>query len=286
LRSCLSCGAAFPGPRWECPLCGFAPPFIGSYSAFAAELAFGGEGFDSRLFERLAAVEPRSFWFAHRTALLLWALQKAFPSAKSLLEVGCGTGFVLARLSVARPELRLAGTELFLDGLDIARARLNGTVELVQADARALPYKDEFDVVGAFDVLEHIAEDTVAVQELARAARPEGGVLLTVPQHPRLWSKEDEFARHQRRYTESSMRRLLESAGLRPVLVTSFVTLPLPALAISRLRRRSDRDVIDDLVPGPLIDRILRAVLSLERILLGAGLRLPFGASLLVAAKK
>jgi SAM-dependent methyltransferase len=259
---------------------------MGTYTASAAYLARGDDGFDSRLFERLAEAEPRSFWFANRTAVLLWALRKAFPGATSLLEVGCGTGFVLAGLRAARPDLRLVGTELFIDGLDIAHRRLNRSVELVQADVRALPYQDEFDVVGAFDVLEHIAEDRVALHELARTARPGGGVLLTVPQHPWLWSHEDELAKHQRRYTRRGMQRLLQSVGLRPVLVTSFVSLLLPAMAASRLRRRDDRDLIDDLVPGRAVDRVLRAALSLERIILRTGMRLPVGGSLLAAAKK
>lgn len=286
MKRCLRCQAAFDEPGWGCPRCGFEPETIGPYTAFAADLARGENSFDARLFERLAVAEPRSFWFANRTALLLWALRKAFPDATSLLEVGCGTGFVLAGLQVARPDLRLAGTELFVDGLDIARTRLNTSVELLQADARALPYQDEFDVVGAFDVLEHIADDGVALHELARTARPGGGVLLTVPQHPRLWSDEDELASHQRRYTRRGLERLLRSAGLRPVLVTSFVSLPLPALAASRLRRRDDRDVIDDLVPGRAVDSALRAALSLERIMLRAGVRLPVGGSLLAAARK
>jgi SAM-dependent methyltransferase len=286
MKRCLRCDAAFDDLGWRCPRCDFSPRMLDGYPAFAAQSAADGEGFDARLFERLAEAEPRSFWFANRTQVLLWALRECFPGAASLLEVGCGTGFVLAGLREARPELRLTGTELSLAGLEIARSRVGESVELLQADARAVPYRDEFDVVGAFDVLEHVQEDQVAVAELARATRPEGGILVTVPQHPRLWSSEDELAQHQRRYTKRGMLQLLSSAGLRPVLVTSFVSLPLPLLAASRLRRRRTRDVIDDLIPPRFADRALRTVLALERAAIGAGVRLPLGGSLLVAARK
>jgi len=247
----------------------------------------GAEGFDATLFARLAAAEPRSFWFLNRNRVIEWALARAFPRATSLLEVGCGTGFVLAGLRAARPDLRLVGTELFEEGLSFARRRLGEQVVLHQADARTLPYDGEFDVVGAFDVLEHIAQDREALAGLARAAKPGGGVLLTVPQHPWLWSAQDDFAHHQRRYTRRGLLGLMRGVGLEPLLVTSFVSLPLPAMAVTRRRRAGDgdHDVIDDLVPAAPVDRALRGVLALERGMLRAGVRFPAGGSLLVAGR-
>jgi SAM-dependent methyltransferase len=286
MKRCLHCDATFDDAGWRCRRCGFEPPLVDGFLGFAPELVQDGEPFGTYLFERLSAAEPRSFWFANRTQVLLWALQTSFPTAASLLEVGCGTGFVLAGLSQERPDLRLAGTELSTTGLDIARGRVGRAVDLIQADARALPFREEFDVVGAFDVLEHIEGDEVAVSELAQSARPAGGVLVTVPQHPRLWSREDDFAQHRRRYTRRGLLRLLGTAGLRPVLATSFVSLPLPLMAATRLRRHRARDVIDDLVVPRPADMILRTVLWLERVLLAAGVRFPLGGSLLVAAKK
>src|SRR5204863_7401731 len=98
-------------------------------------------------------------------------------------------------------------------------------------DARALPYRDAFDLVGAFDVLEHIDEDEAVLAEMAAATRRGGGVLITVPQHPWLWSEADDHAHHRRRYSRSALIDKVRSAGLRPVAVTSFVTFLLPVMA-------------------------------------------------------
>src|SRR5918994_2471212 len=94
----------------------------------------GSEPYDAALFEALAAVEADSFWFRARNRLIVSTLRRHFPAAGSLLELGCGTGFVLAALREAFPAWRLVGSELYEEGLAVARARLF-RVELVQADA-------------------------------------------------------------------------------------------------------------------------------------------------------
>src|SRR4029077_3111817 len=107
------------------------------------------------------------------------------------------------------------------EGLQTARTRL-ARVPLYQADARRLPFDREFDAVGAFDVLEHIRQDDAALAQLYQAVRPGGGLLVTVPQHPRLWSTADEYARHERRYTRSGLMQKVADAGFVPVHITSF----------------------------------------------------------------
>ena len=131
------------------------------------------------------------FGFRARNELIQWALGKYFPDAKSFFEVGCGTGFVLEGIRERFPGTRLVGSEIFLDGLAFAKARLPG-VEFYQMDARSIPFEGEFDVVGAFDVLEHLVEDNRALAQMFNAARPGGGLLVTVPQQRYLWSASDE----------------------------------------------------------------------------------------------
>jgi SAM-dependent methyltransferase len=121
-------------------------------------------GYDASLFAYLAELEPRSFWFRARNRLIVSTIRRCFPDAQTLLEVGCGTGFVLAALRNALPNLRLTGGELFPEGLEIARQRLRD-VELIELDATKPPPRS-FDVVGAFDVLEHIADDESALAGL------------------------------------------------------------------------------------------------------------------------
>lgn len=243
------------------------------------------EGFDRHGYAELAAREAGNFWFRGRNALIEWALRRYFPDARSLLEVGCGTGFVLAHLRERRPELRLVGSDLYGEGLEFARERLPG-VELVQLDARDLPFRDEFDVVGAFDVIEHVDEDVDVLRELRVATRD--GVMITVPQHPRLWSAVDDAGRHKRRYTRRELVGKLRAAGLEPVRVTSFVTLLLPLLALSRLRDRSaaDYDPAKELRIPRAANFAFERALDLERLAIRAGASLPAGGSLLAVARR
>jgi SAM-dependent methyltransferase len=245
------------------------------------------KGYDVSYFERIAEKEPGSFWFRARSRLLESVVRRRFPEAGSLLEVGCGTGFVLAGLHDAFPQLRLVGSELFAEGLEIARRRLPPEVELVELDARAMPYDGEFDLVGAFDVLEHIDEDVSVLQGMHRAVRDGGGLLVTVPQHPALWSAADTFAHHVRRYRRGELVRKIRAAGFEPVEVTSFVTSLLPAMVASRVAHRVARrpyDPIEELEPGAL-NGVFERILDGERRLIERGVSLPFGGSLLVAAR-
>jgi SAM-dependent methyltransferase len=240
-------------------------------------------GYDAGIFDELAALEARSFWFRGRAGLLGWALERYFPAARTLLEVGCGTGYTLAEIRRRRPQLEVTGGEQYAEGLRIARERLPGA-RLLELDARSLPFDGEFDVVGAFDVLEHIADDEAALASMRRAAVPGGGLVVTVPQHPRLWSAADDYAHHERRYTRRELIAKLERAGFDVVRVTSFVTLLLPLMLLSRTRERP-YDLRRELQLPPLVDRSFAGVLALERALIRAGVSLPAGGSLLVVAR-
>ena len=184
-----------------------------------------------------------------------------------MLEVGCGTGYVLQAL-VHECGLIATGSELHAEGLYHARGRLP-EADFVELDARAMTYEGAFDLVAAFDVLEHIDDDTGVLRGLYRAARPGGVLLVTVPQHPWLWSRADHDARHVRRYTRGQLVSRVTQAGFTPLRTTSFVTLLLPLMVLSRwgerLERRAEHDTLDDLVPPTLINSMFERVLALER---------------------
>jgi SAM-dependent methyltransferase len=238
-------------------------------------------GFEAARFAALAAVEARHFWFRSRAVLIVRALRWHFPRARSMLEIGCGTGNVLAALSQTGLE-RVVGAEGHPEGLMFA-ARRAPRAELVQFDVRRIPYREEFDVVGAFDVIEHIDDDQAVLREMFAACRSGGGIILTVPQHAWLWSSRDEFAQHRRRYSRRELLAKVAAAGFVRPWATSFVSLLLPLMALSRRRKNVPTT---ELEVGPLANRALGAVMTLERALIGAGVRLPAGGSLLVVAHK
>jgi methylase of polypeptide subunit release factors len=80
-------------------------------------------GFNPSRFEALAAAEARHFWFRSRAQLIVWALRRHFPHAQSLLEIGCGTGNVLASIIESASIRRVVGSEAHPEGLALAARR-------------------------------------------------------------------------------------------------------------------------------------------------------------------
>lgn len=240
--------------------------------------------YDRDVYEQLAAVEEGSFWFRSRSALIVWAIRKYAPAGWSqLLEVGCGTGHVLSEIRRAFPAVELSGSDFFDEGLAIARARVPDA-RLEQLDVLDMPYHEAFDVVGAFDVIEHIGDDRGALRGIRQALRPGGLVLLTVPQHRALWSPQDVAAHHVRRYSARGLHGKVREAGLDIVRTTSFVSLLLPAMYVTR--RMPERTTVSDLQRPKLVDAGLAGVMALERAAIRVGVSWPAGGSRLVVARR
>jgi SAM-dependent methyltransferase len=289
VKQCLNCRQVFAASDWCCPACGWNADIIDGFPALAPTLARGGAGFEADWFAELADLERDSFWFSARTRLILWALKREFADARDLLEVGCGTGWVLAAIARARPEMNLVGSEVFSAGLRVAAERAQHA-KLLQMDARQIPFEAEFDVVGAFDVLEHIAEDSLVLAELRRALRPGGGLLLTVPQHRWLWSEADTNARHVRRYGAAELHAKIIAAGFTILCSTSFVALLLPLMLASRAAkrgqpRRGAAPATTELRLPRIVNVLLGAVMTWERQAIYAGVRFPAGGSRIVVAR-
>lgn len=284
---CPSCAQALPSERARCPRCGFSAEVIDGFTAWAPAMAHAGGGFRAEGFDHLAELEAANFWFRARNRLIVWALRRYFAPLSSLLEVGCGTGYVLTGIASAFPDARLVGSEIFVAGLRHAASRLPG-VTLVQMDARQTPYVDAFDVAIAVDVIEHIAEDEQVLGQLFRAVRPGGGILISVPQHRWLWSQADDYACHVRRYTAGELHGKIRGAGFVIERSTSFVALLLPLMLASRLanRKQEKYDPRQEFEISRPLNFALERVLDVERAAIAAGLSFPFGGSRFVVARK
>lgn len=288
MKLCLACQKPFANTDWKCPVCGDIPSDRGGFMAFAPGLAAQNDGFNPELFERFAAVEAGHFWFVGRNAILTDCMMRYFPAAKNILEIGCGTGFVLANTRQIYPEAQLFGSDIFTEGLSYAKQRVP-TASLFQMDACHIPYQNEFDLIASFDVLEHIEDDQAALQQIYQACQPGGGLILTVPQHRWLWSSTDDYAHHKRRYTRAELRDKVECAGFRVEYVGSFVSLLLPVMLASRLLQKS-ADASDQMDAGFKISRLtntlLGAVMKVERWLIARGVSFALGGSLLLVARR
>ena len=184
MKLCLECGYNFQSLDWTCPNCGFTPSQVNGHYVFAPQSQHFSSGFRSEYFPNLLELESGNFWFKARNNIILWSIQRFRSHDHSVyLEIGCGTGYVLSAISNSLSQMTIFGTEIFVSALSYAQNRVPCAF-LFQADARKIPFVSHFDLIGAFDVLEHIADDVYALRQMHTALRPNGVLFLTVPQHP------------------------------------------------------------------------------------------------------
>ncbi len=288
MKRCTQCRCTYEGPDWHCPSCGASPPVLAGFLAFAPDLAVANDGMEPDVHHCLDRLQELSFWFRVRNRLIEDLVRRYFPTAERVLEIGCGTGYVLQALRTALPQSCLSGSEIYANGLPYAANRIGPEVSLFQMDAREIPYAAELDLICAFDVLEHVEEDERVLHQLYRALRPGGGVLLSVPQHPFLWSSADEISFHKRRYRRGELESKCRNAELDIIYSTSFVTSLLPLMLLQRLvrGRRKNYDADAELALPRHLDQALEFILEMERKTLRAGVSFPFGGSRFVAARR
>jgi len=138
--------------------------------------------FPESAYSVLSAVEADHWWFSARNRIILWLLGSKAGPFSSFLEVGCGTGFVLHAIREAFPHAELHAQEFHDSGLAVARSRV-GSAVFSQQDVTQMSEVDRYDAIGAFDVIEHIDDDNLALSRLYSALKPGGSLLITVPQH-------------------------------------------------------------------------------------------------------
>jgi SAM-dependent methyltransferase len=247
-------------------------------------------------FARLFAAEDRHFWFRSRNKVLaavVCGLVKGLPPGYRVLEVGCGTGNVLRVLEAVCAGAEVTGMDLHEEGLAYARRRVRCRV--VAGDVNASSFPEPFDLIGLFDVLEHLPDDSRILRTLYAALRPGGRLLLTVPAHQSLWSYADEYGGHYRRYSSGQLRAALEGAGFRVEHQTQFMLLLYPFLKLARLRngrqaarspQEKQEQTLRELEPPGLLNALLYGLLRWEAWWVGRGGRLPLGTSLLAVARK
>jgi ubiquinone/menaquinone biosynthesis C-methylase UbiE len=300
-RSCSRCGELgriganeklWP-EDWRCRKCDFEPPKANGAVQLAPDLDDVHEGFDLRNFDLLPQVENDHLWFISRNELIRWLVQRFAPKAHRVLEIGCGTGFVISALREALPLAQIAASELHSVGLTTARARQGDAVELFQMDARKSCLSNVLDLVGAFDVLEHIPQDEAVLTEIQRMLKPGGLLIATVPQHPWMWSTTDDLAHHERRYCIGELARKASAAGLEPIYQSSFTVLALPLMIASRFIARmkpvprtleQQTDAEYRMTPG--VTRLMLGVARFEHRLRRLGFPMPFGGSQVIVARR
>jgi SAM-dependent methyltransferase len=236
---------------------------------------------------QMRRLEDHHWWFVARRNLICAALKRFCKTENPLtLDMGCGTGGTLDRLrEFAQP------VGLDLEPLALSLCRERGHENLVLASATALPFADNsFDAAIALDVLEHIPDDTLAARELARALKPGGVAVVTVPAYQSLWSGHDIALMHQRRYRAEEVQKLLEGAGLQIEHLSYTVSVLLPAVWVVRklqnaLKRKETLPKANAVPTPEPLNGILRRLLDAEAKL-ALRTSLPFGLTIFAVARK
>jgi SAM-dependent methyltransferase len=252
-------------------------------------LARNNRNYDAKHFKDLFALEAGNFWFEARNDIILWAIRRFFQKPARVLEIGVGTGFVARAIREDLPSASLAASDIHTEGLAFAAQRVGDSVELLQMDGTRIPFQSEFDLIGMFDVLEHIRDDEKVLSEVREALVPGGGLIISVPQHMFLWGPADKQACHERRYASDELAKKVRTAQFDVVYKTSFVALLLPVLYAARIGTRISGaySLEQELTLPAAINAALRWILACEFRLIRSGFRLPLGGSqLLVAVKR
>jgi SAM-dependent methyltransferase len=237
-------------------------------------------GFDRDAVRRLQTLEARDhFWRRERHRLFCRLLDRLQQRGDAALDLGCGCGGMLAALEARYA--RVVAIDGHRELLAVARRHARAAA-LVEADVCAVPvHEREFNLVTAFDVLEHLDPDAL-LSEARRVARPDGMLLLSVPAFSSLWSALDERAGHRCRYTWGQLQSELQRNGWRPEGYTHFQCLLFPLVFVSRRLGRVALDM--ERSPGRFVDRALGLVNRAEVTTLSR-LKLPFGSSLVAWAR-
>jgi 2-polyprenyl-3-methyl-5-hydroxy-6-metoxy-1,4-benzoquinol methylase len=247
-------------------------------------------------FEILYTYEKDHFWFRSRNRIIGSIIKRYLPDNDNhdirLCEVGCGTGIISHYLSLNGYHMTCC--DLYLDGLHYAHKRGSGE-RYFQCNLYDLPFFNEFDMVLACDVIEHLDEDKAALSQIFNALKPGGFCLITVPANQLLWSDQDINAGHKRRYISHTLHELVSYTGFIPIRISYFMTVPLPILLVKRLFSRKKETKMQINVENKVnsnelslpwyINELLYLALLPERIIFPF-LNLPFGSSLLCIAQK
>lgn len=155
-------------------------------------------------------------WLRYDILMRIWP-----TDARRVLEMGCGQGALGTRLAARYDYVGLEPDPL---SAAMARSRLErlGRGEIRQADDTALDPADKYDVLCAFEVIEHLRDDRAALQRWVRHLRPGGTLLLSTPADPARFGPADEAVGHFRRYEPAELAELLRGLELEQVRVLRY----------------------------------------------------------------
>jgi SAM-dependent methyltransferase len=235
------------------------------------------------VYEQMAEYDQKHWWYRARRQVLAEMIRRLVkpPQNARILEIGCGTGHNLPMLGQFG---QVDALELDEEARSMAEKRLGRSVMSAPLPELAGVPERQYDLVGAFDVIEHIDDDRAALASIADRIKPGGKFVMTVPAHQWMWSAHDVVNHHKRRYSKGALKRLIEDSPLKLERTGYFNSLLFPLAVAERLssKMRGKEDV-DLKLPSAPLNTVLERCFAAERHLI-ARLPLPPGLSLFAVA--
>lgn len=235
------------------------------------------------VYDSMAALDQRHWWYRARREVIAALIRRCAmpPAPAEILEIGCGTGHNLAMLSEFGS---VSAVEVDPAAREVAEGRLGKSVLDAPLPELAGVPKSAFDLVGAFDVIEHIEDDAAAVAAISGRLKLGGRFIATVPAHQWMWSAHDVVNHHHRRYSLKDFRQLIENSPLKLERIGYFNSLLFPVAVAermaSKLRGKDDSDLA---LPAAPLNTALERTFAAERHLIGR-VPLPPGLSIFAVA--
>jgi SAM-dependent methyltransferase len=227
------------------------------------------------------------WWFTALHMHLLAAFERAGPPPGRLLDAGCGTGGLLAKIAARFPGHPAIGLDADRGACALAHAKSARPV--CAGSVNMLPFADRsFGAIFSADVLCHGGVDEqAALAQFRRVLAAEGVLVLNLPAYPWMLSRHDVAVDNVRRYTRCGLAGILRGAGFRIVYLTYWNALLFPLMIVTRKLLPAPAEAASDVkIYPPPVEAVCRALGRVEDKLLRRGLRLPFGGSLLAVAAK
>ncbi len=235
-------------------------------------------------------IEDTSYWYSHRTSIVMSTLKKFVAGKPMVYDLGGGNGIVAKAILNAGYPCTLV--EALPQAIEIAKQRgIENTVQKSLQD-----FNDTgISAIVLLDVLEHIEKEEDILQNIHKQLTKDGTLIITVPAFNHLYSSVDKEIGHFRRYTTQHLESVLKKSGFEITYSSYFFSLlyfPLylfrviPEKLFNKKRKGEERRQTEHLANQSILNTLLKYVLNLENILIRNKIKIPFGTSCLVVAKK
>ena len=252
--------------------------------------------------ELFSQIEENSFWYVHRNNIIIESIRSNYPTlTNNLLEIGAGNGYVSSEI---KKQINIEVLALEPDSFGAKHILSRGIKHVIcSLYTQEICKPESVDNIGAFDVLEHIEDETQFLNTIYNSLRQNGKLFLTVPAYSWLWSIEDEHDKHFRRYTKYKLLELLKKNGFGIEYSSYFFSLiPLPIFFIRTLTSffhvgsKKNLDLYEKnkakiykkehASNNKFLKNMLLLFFKWEPFFIKKHISIPFGGSIIVVAKK